>query len=131
MQDVRQTAETERIQAILNTLTEEHLHKVYVYAKTLAQIKKRKAAGSAGYLSLPSRYSTILAKSSSGISAMIRMSYLFSIWLSISCMISSIRCFTPHFTPVGVSQRCLMRAIRVKTASKNPPEMLISGGFSW
>ena len=44
MQDVRQTkkAETERIQTILNTLTEEHLHKVYVYARTLAQIEKEK-----------------------------------------------------------------------------------------
>jgi len=42
VKDVGQTPETERLQAILNTLTDEHLHKVLVYARTLAQIEKEK-----------------------------------------------------------------------------------------
>ncbi len=31
--------ETERLQAVMDALTPEHLHKVYVYARTLAQIE--------------------------------------------------------------------------------------------
>lgn len=42
MKDARQATEIERLQGILSALTEDHLHKVCVYATVLAQLEKEK-----------------------------------------------------------------------------------------